>query len=62
MYIVMLKIQKVHKDLWFFHLAEVNYIVMETNNIVLWVSVYVNASRINVKYFALAAFYYMEKA
>ena len=46
---------KSKKDLWFSQLAKVfsvNYVVMDTSNIVLWVSVCVR----NMEDFALAAF------
>ena len=46
---------KPKKDLWFSQLAKVfsvNYVVMDTSNIVLWVSVCVR----NMQDFALAAF------
>ena len=48
--------KKSKKDLWFSQLAKgisVNYIVMDTSNIVLWVSVCVR--NMNAKDFALTA-------
>ena len=50
-----LLLHEVQKDLWFSQLAKgisVNYVVMDTSNVVLWVSVCVR----NMQDFALAAF------